>query len=86
MSILRRYRVPTLAGLLACAAAVTWALPPVSWTKYYYSDPGHSTWVGEQSLFCDGSRFSEGQKTAYWEYVVWESCGVCNPNWENCVP
>lgn len=66
-------------------AAVVHALPPLSYTKTYFFDAGMTQYAGERTLYCDGSRFNDGVVTSY---VVnyYEPCGVCNPNWENCVP
>lgn len=66
-------------------AAVVQALPAYSFTKTYFTDPGMTQYAGERTLYCNGSWYIDGVVTPYVS-TYWEPCGVCNPNWENCVP
>jgi hypothetical protein len=63
-------------SLVGTTVTTAHALPAVSWTKIYFSDEGHQNVVGERSLYCDGSRFSEGTTTAVFEWAVYESCST----------
>jgi len=61
-------------SLLGLFASTALALPTGSWTKYYFSDANFQNWVGERSLFCDGSRYSEGTTSAYSYISTSEGC------------
>jgi hypothetical protein len=59
---------------LGLLASVALALPASSWTKWYYSDPDFQNWIGERTLFCDGSGYREGSTSPYVLKVVAEGC------------
>lgn len=88
MSITRKFRwsVRTAALAVLPAALLTLfipraeGLPPVSWTKWYYSDSDFQNWVGEKTLWCDGSRYQEGTQTGYSLVVVTEGCSGGAPD------
>ncbi len=50
-------------AVLVAAGARLGALPQSGYHKDYFDESGY--WVGEDNLFCDGGRYTEGQETPF---------------------
>lgn len=79
-SIIRAAAVAAIPlGLLTFSVPPAAGLPPTTWTKWYYSDPDFQHWVGEKSLFCNGSTYTEGTLSGHSLTVVTEPCSTGSP-------